>query len=152
MRSPVASWSRWLQWALAVSIVAAVGWGVYHQATKRPADTVYITLGELRSRAAEVRQVAERAAREDVTEAYLDAQTRQLAGAVASLRDDLGKARGKGSSSGAAAGYALAGRLLDVARALHERGHSPPDAKSLRDAAAAIVDALLPLERAARPA
>jgi hypothetical protein len=144
-------WSFWLQWAIGLSIIVGIAWGVYHEATAKPADTIYITLGELRSRAAEVQQVADNAAAERLTGTYIEAQSEQLAKAVAKVRDDLAKARSKGPAPGAEQAHALAEQLLALTQTLAEKGESITAAAAFRDQARAIVEALIPLERAARP-
>jgi len=93
MKRHVAHWTRSLQWALVVSVGAALGVIAFGIAGSTRADTMYITLGELRSRAAELREITHQASAERLTATFTRAQGRQLEQRVASLRDDLDKAR-----------------------------------------------------------
>ena len=151
MRSHAAHGSRWIQWAVAFSVVVAVGWSFLAALRGAQSDTLYIQIGDLRSRAAEVREVAHNARAERLTPTYVRAQAgAQLAPRIEKLRDDLAKSEGRGESRAAAA-RAAAERLLAVTKALAEHGDTPPAAAPLEAEAGAVVDALLLLERAARP-
>ena len=154
MKRHAAHWMRWLQWALAVSIVAAVGWPALHALTGRQRDTLYITIGELRSRAAEMREIAHNASAGRLTANYVRAQCAQLAQRIASIRDDLAKAAARGAPRAATA-RPLAERLLELTRNLAERGESVTvSAKlelELEHELEAIVAALIPLEQQATP-
>jgi hypothetical protein len=151
MRRHAARWTRWTQWAVAVSIVVAVAGSLYRTLTASPADTLYITLGELRSRAAEAQALADEAAKERLTSTYVQAQAAQLAHAIEKARDDLVKMRAGGRVPAAGDALPLAEQLLALARRLEDEGASVAAADAVRDAARVLVAALLPLERAARP-
>jgi hypothetical protein len=151
LRSHATRWSSWLQIAIAISIVAAIGAGVYYKATAATRDTLYIELGELRSRAAESRRVADDAAAQRLADAFVRGQSQQLAKAVAKLRDELADARAKDASPDVARAQALAEELLALVGSLRGNGASPDVAREVARRTAAIVDALIPLERAARP-
>jgi hypothetical protein len=151
MRSHAAHGSRWIQGAVALSVVVALGGSFLSALRGPPSDTLYIKLGDLRSRAAEVREVAHNARAERLTPTYVRAQAgEQLAPRIEKLRDDLARSEGR-SELGAAPARALAERLLSATRALAEHGDTPPAAVSVETEAGAVVDALLPLEREARP-
>jgi hypothetical protein len=151
MRSHASRGSRWIQGAVALSVVVALGGSILSALSGAPSDTLYIKLGDLRSRAAEVREVAHNARAERLTPTYVRAQAgEQLAPRIEKLRDDLSKSEGRGESRAAAA-RAAAERLLSATRALAEHGDTPPAAASVETEAGAVVDALLPLEREARP-
>jgi len=165
--------SQWLQIAIGLSITVAIAGGIYYEVTATPEDTLYIKLGQLRSRAAEVTRVADGAAAQRLTAHYIEAQSQQLAKAVAKLRDELAKAQASAGSPDAASvdstslrasrfgtdsrlgaarrAHALSETLLALTQSLAQNGESPPEAAALRDRARAIVDALIPIERAARP-
>ena len=152
MTSHATRWSIWLQLAIGLSIASAIVGAIHHEATAKPEDTLYIELGQLRSRAAEVARVADAAAAQRLTGAYIEAQSRQLAKAVAKLADELAKAQSSVQTPNVARAHALSETLLTLAQALAQQGESPNDAAALRDRARAVVDALMPIERAARPA
>jgi hypothetical protein len=143
--------SFWLQIAIGASIVVAIAGTVYHQATSRPQDTLYIQLGELRSRAAEARRVAEDAAAERLTATFVEAQSRQLGKAIVALRDEFADAAAKAPSPDIARAHQLSESLLVLVRRLEQRSASTDAAADVRDRAGEIVDAVIPLERAARP-
>ena len=151
MRRHVAHWTRSLQWALVVSVGAALGVIAFGIAGSTRADTMYITLGELRSRAAELREITHQASAERLTATFTRAQGRQLEQRVASLRDDLDKARRGRPSDDVGAALSLAGRLLTSSHALVDRADSSSAARELEREFEAIVAALIPLERRARP-
>ena len=151
MRSHAAHGSRWIQGAVALSVVVALGGSFLSALRGAPSDTLYIKLGDLRSRAAEVREVAHNARAERLTPTYVRAQAgEQLAPRIEKLRGDLARFEAR-SEPGAAPARAAAERLLSATRALAEHGDTPPAAASLEAEAGAVVDALLTLERAARP-
>jgi hypothetical protein len=156
MRSHAAHGSRWIQGAVALSVVVALGGSILSALSGAPSDTLYIKLGDLRSRAAEVREVAHNARAERLTPTYVRAQAgEQLAPRIEKLRDDLARSEGRSepgaAAARAAAARAAAERLLSATRALAEHGDTPPAAAPLEAEAGAVVDALLLLERAARP-
>jgi hypothetical protein len=143
--------SFWLQIAIGASIVVAIAGTVYHEATSRPQDTLYIQLGELRSRAAEAGRVADDAAAERLTATFVEAQSRQLGKAIAALRDGFADAAAKAPSPDIARAHQLSESLLVLVRRLAQRSASVDAAAGVRDRAREIVDGLIPLERAARP-
>jgi len=151
MKRHVAHWTRSLQWALVVSVGAALGVIAFGIAGSKRADTMYITLGELRSRAAELREITHQASAERLTATFTRAQGRQLEQRVASLRDDLDKARRGRPSDDVGAALSLAGRLLTSSHALVDRADSSSAARELEPEFEAILGALIPLERRARP-
>lgn len=151
MKRHAAHWVRWLQWALAISIVVAVGWPALHALTGRQRDTLYITIGELRSRAAEMREIAHNASAGRLTATYARAQCAQLAQRIASIRDDLATAAARGAPRAATARQ-LAERLLELTRNLAERGEPVTVSAKLEHELEAIVAALIPLEQQATPA
>jgi hypothetical protein len=144
-------WSFWLQIAIGLSIVIAIAGAVYHRATLQPQDTLYIELGELRSRAAEARRVADDAAAERLTGTFVVAQSQQLGKAIAMLRDELADTMAKAPSSDVSRAHQLSESLLALVQTLEQRGASVDMAADVRDRAGGIVDALMPLERAVRP-
>ena len=111
---------------------------------------LYIALGELRSRAAEVQDVAACAARGQVTDNFVRAQAGQLVARIASVRSALAKRQSERDASTAAAARPVAERLLVLTEALAADGESA-SSPSLREGLAAIVTALIPLERRVRP-
>jgi len=143
-------WSFWLQIAIGVSIVVAIAGAVYHRATLQPQDTLYIKLGELRSRAAEARRVADDAAAERLTGTFVAAQSQQLGKAIAKLRDELADTVAKAPSPDVSGAHELSERLLALVQTLQQRGASVDTAADVRDRAGGMVDALMLLERAAR--
>jgi hypothetical protein len=151
MRRHVAHWTRWLQLGVVASIAIAIGWTAVHAVRVKPEGTLYITLGELRSRAAEVHDIARNAAAERLTGTYIRAQSGQLAPRIAT-RDELASLEAAGASSGAQTALPLAARLLALTQALAQQGESITAAATIRDGIAVILNALIPLERAARPA
>ena len=151
MRRHVAHWTRSLQWALVVSVGAALGVIAFGIAGSTRADTMYITLGELRSRAAELREIAHEASAERLTVTFTRAQGRQLEQRVGSLRDDLDNTRRARPSDDVGPALFLAGRLLTSSHALVDRADSSSAARELEREFEAIVAALIPLERRARP-
>jgi TolA-binding protein len=151
MKRHAAHWTRWLQWALVVSVAVGVGVIAFAVIGGKRADTLYITLGELRSNAAELREIARAASAERVTPTFARAQGRQLEQRIASLQGDLEKARRERRSNDVAAALALADRLRTSSRALVARADSPPAARALEPEFETIVAALIPLERQARP-
>jgi hypothetical protein len=152
MRRHVAHWTRWLQLGVVASIAIAIGWTAVHAVRAKPEGTLYITLGELRSRAAEVHDIARNAAAEHLTGTYIRAQSGQLAPRIATLRDELASLEAAGASSGAQTALPLAARLLALTQALAQHGESITAAATIRDGIAVILNALIPLERGARPA
>jgi hypothetical protein len=124
---------------------------VYHRATLQPQDTLYIELGELRSRAAEVRRVADDAAAERLTGTFIVAQSQQLGKAIATVRDSLADIAAKAPSAEVARAHGLSESLLALVQTLAQRGASVDAAAGVRERAGGIVDAVIPLERAARP-
>jgi hypothetical protein len=150
MKRHAASGARWLQWALAASVVVAIGSLAFHALTGRAADTRYITLGELRSRAAELEEIARNAAAERLTATYVRAQCAQLAPRIATLRDDLVQAEDRDASADAGRARHLAEQLLESTHTLAEQGESVTVAAALQTVFAGIVAALIPLEQQAR--
>jgi uncharacterized membrane protein YccC len=151
LRGHTSRWSTWLQLAIGLSIAIAIVGTVYHEVTGKPEDTLYIELGQLRSRAAELARVADDASAERLTGAYIEAQSQQLAKAVAKLRDELASAKASAPSPDAARAREMSDALLALAQALGQKGRAPDEAAALRDKARAIVDALIPIERSSRP-
>lgn len=151
MRGHATRWSVWLQMAIGVSIVVAIAGGIYYKVSVKPEDTLYIELGALRSRAAEVTRVADDAAAQRLTGRFIEAQSQQLAKAVAKLREKLAKAQPSVHTPAAARAHELAGTLLALAQTLAQKGESQTEATAVRDQARAIENALIPIERAARP-
>jgi hypothetical protein len=150
MRRHAASWTRWLQWALVASVVGTFGGFGFHALSGRPADTLYITLGELRSRAAEAEEIARNAAAERLTATYVRAQCAQLASRVATLRDDLAKAEERNPASEAGNARRLAEQVLESAQRLADQGESVTVAARLQHVLSGIVAALISLEQQAR--
>jgi hypothetical protein len=150
MRRHAAHWTRWLQWAVAASILAALGLGAFVPVSAKPKDTLYITLGDLRSRAAELREIARNARAERLTQTYVHAQAKQLVPRIASLRDDLVKAESERTSASAGMARDLSDRLLGFAQALASR-EPPYVAPTLENEVDKLITALMPLERRAKP-
>lgn len=152
MRRSAAHWTRWLQWAVAASIVLALGTVAFATLASKPRDTLYITIGEVRSHAAEAQQVAHDGRALRVTSTFIRAQCEQLLPRITSLRDDLVKAEQKSQRQAAAhEGRALADRLLEATRELRSRTDSPAASGDLEKRFEAIVSELIPLERTVRP-
>ena len=150
MKRRAAHWTRSLEWAIAVSVVVAVGGIAIGSVRGKASNTLYITLGDVRSRAAEVREVAHDAGVERTTATYTRAQAGQLAPRIETLLKELSKAERRGSESAGAARRA-AERLLTVTQALAQSADSPPAAGALESRAGTIVDEIIPLERRERP-
>ena len=72
-------------------------------------------------------------------------------GAITALRDQFADAAAKAPSSDIARAHRLSESLLVLVRRLEQRGASTAAAADVRDRAGEIVDAVIPLERAARP-
>ena len=151
MKRHAAHWTRSLQWALVVSVGVAFGVMALTIMGGTRADTSYITLGELRSNAAELREIAHNASAERLTATFTRAQGSQLERRITSLHDDLDKARRERPSNDVAAALSLAGRLLTASRALVERAESSSAARELEPEFETILAALIPLEQRARP-
>ena len=152
MRRSAAHWTRWLQWAVAASIVLALGIVAFATFASKPRDSLYITIGELRSHAAEAQQVAHDAAALRLTSTFILAQSEQLLPRITSLRDDLVKAEQKPERQAAAhEARALADRLLDVTQELRSRADSPAASSDLEKRFEAILSALRTVERTIRP-
>lgn len=150
MRPRASAWTRVLQGAVVLSVAVAIGWTALHARSAETRSTLYIALGELRSRAAEVQDVAAAAARGQVTDNFVRAQASQLVARIASVRSELAKRQSERDASTAAAARPLAERLLVLTEALAADGESA-SSPSLREGLAAIVTALIPLERRVRP-
>ena len=152
MRRHEAHWTRWLQWAVAASVLVALGTVVFAAFLGQPRDTLYITVGELRSHAAEAQQIAHGAGALRLTSTFTRAQSEQLALRIASLRNEVVEAEPKARNKTAAreAGM-LAEQLLDATRALASRAHSPPAAGDTEKQFEAVLKALLRIERSVRP-
>ena len=150
MRARAAYWTRGLQWLIALSVAVAVGGFLVGSLRAKPTDTLYITLGDTRSRAAEVREIAHNAGAERTTATYVRAQAEQLVPRIEALRKDLSRAQSSGSASAGAARRA-AERLLAITQSLAARADSPPAAGELEADAGAIVDELISIEQRERP-
>ena len=113
--------------------------------------TLYITLGELRSRAAESLEIARGAARSRLTGHFVRAQAGQLAARIASIRDALAKAATHDGAADARVALPLSERLLALTRALAEHAETPSAAMPIERDLSHIVERLVPLARSARP-
>ncbi|HKU85244.1 MAG TPA: hypothetical protein VJV77_02790 [Casimicrobiaceae bacterium] len=151
MRRHTARWVRWLQVAVGVSIVGALGFAVFVAASGKPQSTLYITLGELRSRAAESLEIARGTTASRLTANFVRAQVGQLAPRIASLRDDLEQAETQEGDSDARAARPLSERLLALTQELAERADTPSAATPIERELRGIVNRLVPLARSARP-
>jgi hypothetical protein len=150
-RRHAARWVRWLQAAVGLSIVGAVGFATFVAATGNPQSTLYITLGELRSRAAESLEIARGSSASQLTPNFVRAQTGQLAPRIASLRDALADAETHDGGPDAHTARSLSERLLALTQQLGERAETPSAAKPIERELSAIVERLVPLARSARP-
>jgi hypothetical protein len=150
-RRHAARWVRWLQAAVGLSIVGAVGFATFVAATGNPQSTLYITLGELRSRAAESLAIARGSSASQLTPNFVRAQTGQLAPRIASLRDALADAETHDGGPDAHTARSLSERLLALTQQLGERAETPSAAKPIERELSAIVERLVPLARSARP-
>lgn len=150
-RRHAARWVRWLQAAVGLSIVGAVGFATFVAATGNPQSTLYITLGELRSRAAESLEIARGSSASRLTPNFVRAQTGQLAPRIASLRDALADAETHDGGPDAHTARSLSERLLALTQQLGERAETPSAAKPIERELSAIVERLVPLARSARP-
>jgi len=151
MKRHAAHWTRALQWALGVSIAAGLAVIAFATIAGNPSDTLYITVGELRSQAAELREIAHAAATERSTATYTRAQGKQLEQRIASLHGDLDKVQGERRSDDARIARRLLERLLASARALVESAESPPAARALENEFESVLAALIPLEQRTKP-
>ena len=151
MRRHAARWVRWLQFAVAGSILCALGLAGFFAVSSKPQSTLYITLGELRSRAAESLEIARGTAASRLTANFVRAQTEQLAPRIASLRDDLEKAETHEGAADARTALPLSERLLALTQELAERADTPSAATPIERELSAIVERLVPLARSARP-
>ena len=151
MRRHTARWVRWLQVAVGLSIAGALGLATFVAVSGKPQSTLYITLGELRSRAAESLEIARGAAASRLTPNFVRAQAEQLAPRIASLRDALEKAQTHEGVADARAARPLSERLLALTRELAERADTPSAVKPIERELSGIVERLVPLARSARP-
>ena len=151
MRWHAARWVRWLQVAVGLSIVGALGFATFVAVTGKPQSTLYITLGELRSRAAESLEIARGSAASRLTPNFVRAQAAQLAPRIASLRDALADAETHDGVADARTARPLSERLLALTRELAERADTPSAARPIERELGAIVERLVPLARSARP-
>jgi L-alanine-DL-glutamate epimerase-like enolase superfamily enzyme len=145
-----AHWTRALEWAIGLAAIVAVGWATLDAVAGKSGDALYITLGDTRSRAAEVREIAHNAGSERLTATYVRAQAGQLEPRIEALRNDLMKSESRGSTA-AGLGRRAADRLVTLTRTLGERADTPPAAGALEAEASVIVDELLEIERRERP-
>jgi hypothetical protein len=152
MRRHAARWVRWLQVAVGLSILGALGFAVFVAVSSKPQSTLYITLGELRSRAAESLEIARGAAMSRLTPNFVRAQTEQLAPRIASLRDALAEAESHADAADAGIARPLSERLLALTQSLAEHADTPSAAIPIERELSAIVERLVPLARSARPA
>ena len=151
MRWHAARWVRWLQVAVGLSIVGALGFATFVAVTGKPQSTLYITLGELRSRAVESLEIARGSAASRLTPNFVRAQAAQLASRIASLRDALADAETHDGVPDARTARPLSERLLALTRELAERADTPSAARPIERELGAIVERLVPLARSARP-
>ena len=151
MRRHEARWVRQLQVAVGVSIVGALGFAAFVAASGEPQSTLYITLGELRSRAAESLEIAHGTAASRLPANFVRAQAEQLAPRIASLRDALAKAETHEGATDARTARPLSERLLALMQALAERADTPSAAVPIERELRGIVERLVPLARSARP-
>jgi hypothetical protein len=150
-RRHAARWVRWLQAAVGLSIVGAVGFATFVAATGNPQSTLYITLGELRSRAAESLEIARGSSASRLTPNFVRAQTGQLAPRIASLRDALADAEPHDGGPDAHTARSLSERLLALTQQLGERAETPSAAKPIAGELSALVQSPVPLAPRARP-
>ena len=151
MKRHTARWIRWLQVAVGVSILSALGLAVLVTASAKPQSTLYITLGELRSRAAESLEIAHGTAQSRLTANFVRAQAKQLAPRIASLRDALDKAAAHEGGADARTALPLSERALVLTQALAEHAETPSAAMPMERELSDIVERLVPLARSARP-
>ena len=151
MRRHAARWVRWLQSAVGLSIVGALGFATFVAVSGKPQSTLHITLGELRSRAAESLEIARGTAASRLTPNFVRAQTAQLAPRIASLRDALADAETHDGAADARTARPLSERLLALAQELAEHADTPSAARPIERELSGIVDRLVPLARSARP-
>ena len=151
MRRHAARWVRWLQFAVAGSILCALGLAGFFAVSSKPQSTLYITLGELRSRAAESLEIARGTAVARLTPNFVRAQAQQLAPRIASLRDTLAKAASHESAADARSARPLSERLLALTQSLAEHADTPSAAIPIERELRGIVERLVPLARSARP-
>lgn len=151
MRRHAAHWIRWLQVAVGLSIVVALGFAAFVAVSGKPESTLYITLGELRSRAAESLEVARGTTASRLTATFVRAQVEQLAPRIASLRDELENAETHEGSTDAITARPLSVRLLALTQALAEHADTPSAAMPIERELSDIVERLVPMARAARP-
>ena len=151
MRRHTARWMRWLQVAVGLSIITALGFSAFVAVSAKPQGTLYITLGELRSRAAESLEIARGVARSRLTGHFVRAQAGQLAPRIASIRDSLAKAAAHDGAADARVALPLSERLLALTRALSEHAETPSAAMPIERDLSDIVERLVPLARSARP-
>ena len=151
MRRHAAHWVRWLQLAVGASVVAALGFAAFVAVSGKPQSTLYITLGELRSRAAESLELARGTASSRLTSNFVRAQAGQLAPRIASLRDALEQAETQKGATDARTALPLSERLLALTQLLAERADAPSAAIPIEREISGIVGRLVPLARAARP-
>ena len=151
MRRHSAHWMRWLQVAVGLSILCALGFAAFVAVSSKPQSTLYITLGELRSRAAESLEIARGTATSRLTANFVRAQAEQLAPRIASLRDALAKAESNEKAEDARAARPLAERLLALTQALAKEADTPSVAIPIERELSGIVERLVPLARSARP-
>jgi hypothetical protein len=137
--------------AAGLSIVGAVGFATFVAVTGKPQSTLYITLGELRARAAESLEIARGSSASRLTPNFVRAQTGQLAPRIASLRDALADAETHDGGPDAHTARSLSERLLALTQQLGERAETPSAAKPIERELSAIVERLVPLARSARP-
>ena len=140
-----------MQAAVGLSVVGALGFAAFVAVSGKPQSTLYITLGELRSRAAESLEIAHGAASSRLTSNFVRAQAGQLAPRIASVRDALAKAETHEGATDARMARPVSERLLALTQALAERADTPSAAVPIERELSGIVERLVPLARGARP-
>ena len=151
MRRHAARWTRWLQVAVGLSILCALGFAAFVAVSSKPQSTLYITLGELRSRAAESLEIARGTAASRLTANFVRAEAEQLAPRIASLRDALAKAETHEGAADARTARSLSERLLELTQSLAEHADTPSAVMPIERELSGIVETLVPLARGARP-
>ena len=132
-----------------LSIAGALGLATFVVVSGKPQSTLYITLGELRSRAAESLEIARATAASRLTPNFVRAQAAQLVPRIASLRDALADAHD--GAADARTARPLSERLLALTQELAEHADTPSAARPIERELSGIVERLVPLARSARP-
>lgn len=148
MHKRVRSWSRWLQWAVLLSVAGgAVVWVV--GAAEAPADRAELknAVAELRSQAAVGRLLAEQAATGNVTSRYFKAQASELRKNVEAARAQVAPSKFEPGLRDAAARVSeSAGRLSEDAGALGGAYGDARAAGALQEDFAGLFSQLMSLE------